>query len=151
MLLDCTVAADRNILVLQHVRSFKTVCWEEALMPVLPELVPVLEAMAAGRERARAQLGPLSVAERRAMTNAMSQPSVEALADYPPTREGRAEGVELYCDPARHHEPYASPLLAPDLSGLPPALVMTAQLPSARRWQEQLEAFLRARLHPGRS
>jgi acetyl esterase len=57
----------------------------------------------------------------------------------------------LYCDPARHHEPYASPLRAPDLSGLPPALVMTAQLPSARRWQEQLEAFLRARLHPGRS
>lgn len=47
-------------------------------------------------------------------------------------------------DPASRAEPYASPLLAPDLSGLPPAVVLTAELdslrPDADRYAERLQA-----------
>ena len=45
-------------------------------------------------------------------------------------------------DPATRAEPYASPLLAPDLTGLPPAIVMTAERdtlrPDGLRYVERL-------------
>lgn len=95
-----------------------------------------------------------------------------------------AANVERYCDPDRRSEPYASPVLAADLAGLAPTLIMTAEhdvlrgdgrayadrlaaagvpvtlhewpghvhgshdmtavVPSARDWQAEVDAFLRA-------
>lgn len=43
------------------------------------------------------------------------------------TRDELAADVERYCDPGRRAESYASPALAPDLAGLPPTLIMTAE------------------------
>ena len=46
-------------------------------------------------------------------------------------------------DPATRSEPYASPVLAPDLSGLPPAIVMTAERDTLRRDGDTYAAGLR--------
>ena len=46
-------------------------------------------------------------------------------------------------DPARRAEPYASPVLAPDLSGLPPAVVLTAERDTLRPDGERYAARLR--------
>jgi acetyl esterase len=59
----------------------------------------------------------------------MSQPSVHELGTgYLLTLEAMRTYVGNYiADPARITEPYASPLHAQDLSGLPPAFIMTAE------------------------
>jgi acetyl esterase len=59
----------------------------------------------------------------------LSCPSIETNGSgYMLTRSGMEECREFYTpDPADHTNPYASPLLAPDLHGLPPALIITAE------------------------
>lgn len=47
-------------------------------------------------------------------------------------------------DPASRHEPYASPVLAPDLRGLPPAVVCTAERDTLRADGERYVERLRA-------
>ena len=47
-------------------------------------------------------------------------------------------------DPATRAEPYASPVLAPDLSGLPPAIVMTGERDTLRRDGDLYAERLRA-------
>ncbi|MBB5790072.1 alpha/beta hydrolase [Jiangella mangrovi] len=60
------------------------------------------------------------------------------------TYDELAENIERYCDPDRRGEPYASPLLSPDLSGLPPTLIMTAEFDvlrgDGRAYAERLAA-----------
>ena len=72
----------------------------------------------------------------------MSQPSVTANGEgYLLTKEGMAQYRGYYlADIDQAREPYASPLLAPDLSGLPPAVVMTMEYDPLR---DEGEAYAR--------
>jgi acetyl esterase len=64
----------------------------------------------------------------------MSQPSVEENAEgYVLTKRGMRQYTDYYLGPdGDPTDPYASPLLADDVSGLPPALVMTAEFDPLR-------------------
>jgi acetyl esterase len=73
--------------------------------------------------------GPALVAqilEIPALDLTMGQPSIQQNADgYALTRHELADNINQYCDLEQRREPYASPALAADLAGLPPALIMT--------------------------
>lgn len=71
----------------------------------------------------------------------LSQPSMTDNSGHVLTREGIEQCRSFYlADESQATEPYASPLLAPDLSGLPPALVMTAEFDPLR---DEGEAYAR--------
>jgi acetyl esterase len=78
----------------------------------------------------------------------MSQPSVHELANgYLLTRAGMEEYRTHYlADPAQMTNPYASPLLAGDLSGVAPALVMTMEFDPLR---DEGEALARRLIEAG--
>jgi acetyl esterase len=60
------------------------------------------------------------------------------------SRPGRAETTELYLGDAREAtNPYASPLFAADLSGLPPAVVMSAEFDALREEDAEYAERLR--------
>jgi acetyl esterase len=86
---------------------------------------------------ARDRNGPplvLQVLEIPVTDLTMSQPSVRSNgAGYMLTTEAMAAYRDHYlADPADATNPYASPLLAEDLTGLPPAVVMTAEFDPLR-------------------
>lgn len=64
----------------------------------------------------------------------LDTPSYVENADAAPLSRASAEWFFNYYtpDPATREDPYASPLLAEDLSGLPPAIVITAQIDPLR-------------------
>jgi acetyl esterase len=77
-------------------------------------------------------------------------PALDLASDVPSGRGQISPGLRAlvrrvyFPDPATRTEPYASPLLADDLAGLPPALVMTAERdtlrPDGDRYAERLRA-----------
>ena len=77
-----------------------------------------------------------------ALDATMSQPSVQEFGEgYVLTRESLVEAYGFYLpDPALARHPYASPLLAEDLSGLPPAFVLTCECDPLR---DEGEAYAR--------
>jgi acetyl esterase len=74
-----------------------------------------------------------------------SHPSIEENGEgYLLTKAGMQQCVDYYlADPGDAKHPYASPLFADDLAGLPPALVMTAEFDPLRDEGEAYGARLR--------
>jgi acetyl esterase len=73
----------------------------------------------------------------------MSQPSIDSNDGYLLTRVGMEQYRDHYlAEPKDATNPYASPLLAKDLGGLPPALVMTAEFDPLRDEGEAYAARL---------
>ena len=73
----------------------------------------------------------------------MGQPSITTNDGYLLTRAGMEQYRDYYVpDPKDWTNPYASPLHAPDLSGLPPALVMTMEFDPLRDEGEAYAARL---------
>jgi acetyl esterase len=76
----------------------------------------------------------------------MSQGSIDELAEGSMlTRERLALEVADYCAPELRADPYVSPLLASDLSGLPPALIATTEFDLLRDDGERYAARLEGR------
>ncbi|HEX4017936.1 MAG TPA: alpha/beta hydrolase [Frankiaceae bacterium] len=133
---------------------YAAVCWtadHAAELDIDPARLTIGGASAGGALAAAAALmardrsGPaicLQLLEIPVTDLTMSQPSIEENAAGPVlTRSSVAQYVGLYlADPADATQPYASPLLAPDLAGLPPAFVTTAEFDPLR---DEGEAYAR--------
>lgn len=75
----------------------------------------------------------------------ISDSMVELGRGYVLTRDALAEAVQFYLpEPGQVSEPYASPLLAPDLTGLPPAFVLSCECDPLRDEAESYATRLRA-------
>lgn len=99
--------------------------------------------------RARSRGGPaiaFQVLEIPLLDLTLSQPSIVEFAEgFGLTRAALQRAVADYLDdPADASDPFASPLLASDLSGLPAALVMTAEFDPLRDQGAQFATRLRA-------
>jgi len=76
-------------------------------------------------------------------------PALDLATDMPPGPGAISPGLRglvrrvYFPDPATRAEPYASPVLAPDLSSLPPAVVLVAERDSLRPDGERYAARLR--------
>lgn len=75
----------------------------------------------------------------------VDHPSMHEFADgYGLTREEIVEAIDFYlADPSQADEPYASPLRAKDLSGLPPTAILTCEYDPLRDEGEAFGARLR--------
>lgn len=72
-----------------------------------------------------------------------SEPPADGPGLISPALRGLVRRV-YFPDPATRAEPYASPLLAPDLAGLPPAVVLTAERDALRADGDRYADRLRA-------
>jgi acetyl esterase len=137
---------------------YAALCWlvaHAAELGINPDVVSVGGESAGGNLAAvvclmaRDRLGPrlaFQMLEVPATDLTMSQPSISELATgYLLTRQGMETYVRWYIeDPSRITEPYASPLHAADLRGLPPAWIMTCEYDPLRSDGEAYAAKLRA-------
>ncbi len=94
-------------------------------------LAAVVSLMARDRNGPRLALQMLEIP---ATDLTMSQPSIRTFGQgYALTFDAMQDYMQAYLEtPERATEPYASPLLAPDLTGLPPAWVMTCEFDPLR-------------------
>ncbi len=133
---------------------FAALCWAAEHAPELnvdPDRLTIGGASAGGALAAAVALmardrqGPsirFQLLEIPVTDLTMSQPSIEENTDGPVlTRAAVAQYIEYYlADPKDAEHPYASPLHAPDMRGLPSALITTAEFDPLR---DEGEAYAR--------